>query len=131
MTTESTIGYTKEWLSEGQILCYRFLDVSHETVDAWSVDLTGELARWPADTKLRLIYDVRRRGVSTYALNTARRHSNLRPDVSGRTAILVNIGNRLVTQLIGVTIRGLSNRYRQRSVFSDEESAVAWLLEQG
>jgi hypothetical protein len=98
-------------------------------VDEWSVDLTNEVLSWSADKRLRLIYDIRQSGVSTYALNRARKHSNLRPDVSGRTAIIVNIGSPLITQLVGVTIRGLSNRYRQRSVFANEERAVAWLLE--
>ncbi len=130
MTTEPIRGYSKVWLADGQILVYRFHDVRHETVDAWSDDLTGELTRWSADKRLRLIYDIRQGGVSTYALNRARKHSNLRPDVAGRTAILVNIGSPLITQLVGVTIRGLSNRYRQRSVFSDEQRAVDWLLEQ-
>jgi hypothetical protein len=130
MTTQSQTGYTKLWLNDGKILCYRFHDVKHETVDAWSDDLNDELQRWPADKRLRLIYDIRQGGVSRYALNRARKHSNLRPDVSGRTAILVNIGSPLITQLVGVTIRGLSNRYRQRSVFADEQRAVDWLLEQ-
>jgi hypothetical protein len=129
MNTQQTTGYSKEWLAEGQILCYRFHDVRHETVDEWSVDLTNEVLSWSADKRLRLIYDIRQSGVSTYALNRARKHSNLRPDVSGRTAIIVNIGSPLITQLVGVPIRGLSNRDRQRSVFANEERAVAWLLE--
>lgn len=127
--TQPTTDYVKEWLTDGQILCYRFPNVGHDAMDAWFADISGELNQWPAEKKLRLIYDVRPVGINTYALNRARQISNLRPDVSGRTAIIANLSNHLVTQLIGVTIRSLSNRSRQRSVFSDEDTAVAWLLE--
>ena len=83
------LPFMKEWLADGQILCYRFSDIRHESIDLWVADLTEELNRWPANKKLRLIHDIRESGVSPYALQCSRNLSLLRPDLSGGNAILI------------------------------------------
>jgi hypothetical protein len=122
-------AFIKEWMADGQILAYRFPSMRRDDIDAWARDITAELETWPPEKRLRLIYDVRPAGnfLSAHALRTTREISQLRPDVSGRTAVL--IASRFVAQVASVTIRGLGNRHRQRLIFYDESAAVAWLLE--
>jgi hypothetical protein len=124
------LPFMKEWLADGQILCYSFSDIRRESIDLWVADLTEELNRWPADKKLMLIHDIRERGVSPYGLQCSRKVSLLRPELSGRNAILIPSNSHLVAQLVSICIRTLSNDKRQRLAFTDEAAAVAWLLEQ-
>ena len=121
--------YTKTWLADGRILCYRLEDTTTLTVDAWATDLTQELEAWPLDRPWRLLLDIRLNGniVSTYALRRAREIARLRADLPGRLAIL--IGSRLAAQIISIALRGAPNSFRQRSFFASEALAVAWLLE--
>jgi hypothetical protein len=122
--------YTKTWLADGRILCYRLENTTIATVDAWARDLTQEMDSWPPGRPWRLMLDIRLGGnvVSTYALRRARDIARLRPELPGRLAIL--IGSRLAAQVIAMALRGAPNVYRRRSFFVSEAMAVAWLLEQ-
>jgi hypothetical protein len=126
----STTFYTKEWLADKRILCYRFNDLRPATVDTWATDLTLELENWPSNQTWRLILDIRLRGsiVSAYALRRSREIAVLRPDLNGRLAILV--ASKLAADIISMAIRTANNRYRQRSVFVNEALAIHWLLEE-
>jgi|FLYN01.1.fsa_nt_gi hypothetical protein len=122
--------YTKTWLADGRILCYRFEDTTTATIDAWASDLIQEIEAWTTDRPWRLLLDIRLHGniVSTYALRRAREIAHRRPELPGRLAIL--IGSRLAAQIISIALRGAPNTFRRRSFFVSEALAIAWLLEQ-
>jgi hypothetical protein len=120
--------YSKEWLSDGQVLCYRFQNLTITTVDNWSADLITELTEWPSDRSWRLLLDIRLRGsiVSTYALRRSREIARMRPELPGRLAVLVS--SRLAADIITIAIRTTNNAYRRRAVFVSEPLAVHWLV---
>lgn len=130
METERLHGYSKEWLADQQVLCYRFYDLTIQTIDAWSADLTAEFGGWPVDEPWRLMLDIRLRGsiVSTYALRKARDIARMRPELPGRLSVLV--ASRLAADIITIAIRATNNTYRRRSVFINEGLALHWLLEE-
>ncbi len=122
--------YAKDWISDGQILRYGFQETSRATADAWYADIAEVFRSLPEDQPLRLLIDVRMQGaiISAQALIRARQAAEMRPDVWGRTAML--IASPLAAQVISTVIRtGLANDGRQRLVFTDESQAIAWLLE--
>jgi len=129
MVQDRTARFTKAWLADRRILCYRFEDTAPLTINAWADDLIHELELWPADKPWRLLLDIRLNGaiVSAYGLGRARDIARIRPELRGRLAIL--IGSRLASQIISIALRGVPNRYRQRDCFVNEAMAVAWLLE--
>ncbi|MEO8611071.1 MAG: hypothetical protein ABI690_24455 [Chloroflexota bacterium] len=128
--TETRSGYSKEWLADHQALCYRFYDLTIQTIDGWSADLTAEFAEWPLDQSWRLLLDIRLRGsiISTYALRKARDIARMRPELPGRLSVLV--ASRLAADIITIAIRATNNTYRRRSVFVNEALALHWLLEE-
>ena len=130
METQTLNGYTKEWLADQQVLCYRFYDLTIQTIDAWSADLTAEFGAWPVGEPWRLMLDIRLRGsiVSTYALRKARDIARMRPELPGRLSVLV--ASRLAADIITIAIRATNNTYRRRSVFVNEALALHWLLEE-
>jgi hypothetical protein len=127
--TETLSGYGKEWLADHQVLCYRFYDLTIQTIDVWSADLTAEFSEWPVDQSWRLMLDIRLRGniISTYALRKARDIARMRPELPGRLSVLV--ASRLAAD-ITIAIRATNNTYRRRFVFVNESLALHWLLEE-
>jgi hypothetical protein len=123
-------GYTKEWLGENQVLCYRLHNLTVETIDAWAADLTAEFANWPTEKPWRLMLDIRLRGsiVGAYALRRAREIARMRPELPGRLSVLV--ASRIAADIITIAIRATNNTYRSRSVFVNEATALHWLLEE-
>jgi hypothetical protein len=66
--------------------------------------------------------------ISSQALTRAREVSHVRPDLPGRTAVL--IASSIAAQVISAVIRsGLASGKRQRMIFNHEPSAIAWLLQ--
>jgi hypothetical protein len=127
---QTTPGYTKEWLADEQVLCYRLHNLTVQTIDAWAEDLIAEFSAWPADRPWRLMLDIRLRGsiVGTYALRRAREIARMRPELPGRLSVLV--GSHLAADIITIAIRATNNTYRRRSVFVNEGIALHWLLEE-
>lgn len=121
--------YQREWLSNNQVLCYRFLDLNKATIDHWADNLIFEFTGWPIEKPWRLLLDIRLRGgiVNTYALRRAREIARLRPDLPGRLAVLV--GSKLAADVISIAIRATNNSYRQRQIFVNEGTAVHWLTD--
>lgn len=128
-TIETQYQYTKEWLADDRILCYRFMDLTPATLDHWAADLTEAFLNWPEVRPWRLMLDVRLGGglVNAYALRHARKIAHMRPELPGRLAILV--GSKLASDIISMAIRTTNNIYRQRRIFSNEAAAVNWLIE--
>lgn len=121
--------YSKEWLHNGKILCYRFENLTPVTVNTWGDDLSDALLSWPDDKPWRLLLDIRMGGnlPSTYALRRSYAISKLRPELPGRLALL--IGSRLAAEIMSAGMRAAGNSYRQRRVFVVQAVAISWLLE--
>ncbi|MFN8452567.1 MAG: hypothetical protein U0521_29165 [Anaerolineae bacterium] len=122
--------YAKEWIHDGQILRYGFHETSPATADIWFEDMATVFRTWQPDKPLLVLMDVRLQGtfVSAQALIRARQVSAVRPDLPGRTAVL--IASPIASQVISSLIRtGLAGKVRQRQIFADESRAISWLLE--
>lgn len=122
--------YVKEWIHDGQILRYGFHETSPATADLWFDDVGEVFRAWQPDKRLLLLIDVRMQGtfVSAQALIRARQVSAVRPDLPGRTAVL--IASPIASQVISSLIRtGLTGKVRQRQIFADESRAISWLLD--
>ncbi|MGQ9908431.1 MAG: hypothetical protein ACUVS2_06300 [Candidatus Flexifilum sp.] len=124
-----TAGYTREWLVNGRILACRFQRADRETADAWFEDMRQLFMSWNENRPLHLLLDLSQPGsISAQALTRGRQLSHVRPDLPGRTAILV--GRSLATQVMKMIVRaGLGGGVRQRMLFGTEPAAIAWLLE--
>lgn len=124
------VSASKEWLAD-DILCYRFRDSDRKTVDWCAADLRRELRQWPSGRPLRLLLDLRAEKliVGLYALRRARELTQLRPDVTGQTAVIAT--HPVTTRIVGTAIRMLPNSYRQRIVLCCETDAIAWLRRRG
>jgi hypothetical protein len=122
----------KEWLADGQILCYRMENTERISIDQCAADFAQTVSALPPNDNLRLMIDLRgdTAVISAYALHRAREVCRLRPDVRGQFAVLVT--NRLTSQIAALALRGLPmNSNRARLVFSSEPEAIAWLLSDG
>ena len=122
--------FRREWLADGRILCYRFVQTTKEAADAWYSDISAVLATWPEEHPLNTLLDIQAssRIIGRHALSRARQASFMRPSVSGRTAILV--ASPRLAQLISAALRsGLAPHTRDRKIFSDEPGTITWLLQ--
>ena len=125
-------GVVKEWLADGQILCYRMENTERISIDQCAADFARTVNGLPANGFLRLMIDLHSENavISAYALHRAREVCRLRPDIRGQVAVLVT--NRLTSQIASLALRGLPlNSSRARLVFSCEADAIAWLLGDG
>jgi hypothetical protein len=123
--------FKREWLADGRVLCYRFVQNTREAADAWYYDIAAVLAAWPEERPLHTLLDVHTSGriLGRHALVRARQVSYMRPSVSGRTAVL--IASSRLAQLISAALRGgLAPHTRERRIFGDEPSALDWLLQE-
>lgn len=124
--------FDKEWLMDGRVLCYRYYDMGREAAEVWYHDLRAVFAAHDISGPLHLLFDARaiRLGtlISPHGLTRARQISEEFPTVPGRTASL--IGMTVTAQVVSAMLRtSLKRGLRDRSVFSDEAAAIAWLLQ--
>lgn len=121
-------SFTKEWLIDGQILCYRFIHIDGETADAWYHDAADVLRSWPEESPLNTLLDIRMHGriIPPVAFSRSRQISFMRPEVQGRTAVL--IASALAAKVVSALINTkLATGTRARMIFNDEALALAWL----
>lgn len=121
--------FNKDWIADGQILRYRFSDTGKRAADLWFEDLAQVFREWDESKSLHLLIDVRGQDsvVSAQALIRARQVSHVRPNILGRTAVLVGRG-LAVQVLAGIVRSGLAKGKRERQIFNQEEDAINWLL---
>jgi hypothetical protein len=121
--------FAREWIANGRILSYRFKHLTREAADTWFDDLQAWQPLWTDNRPLLLLYDLRASNtmLSAQALTRARQSADLLLDHPGRTAILM--GSNLIAQLISGVIRSSPQGHRERSLFSSEDSALEWLLQ--
>lgn len=125
--------YLQEWVSNGRILACRFTNLSAQAVEQWFEETKVAFEEWPEGDPLRIILDARRIGgmPSPHALFRSGALAQLRPELKGRTAILIeqSTPQAIVAQLVEAVTRDAPQRERQ--FFSDESAAVSWLLAAG
>lgn len=121
--------YLKETLADGKITCYRFVSTGSEAAELWYTELVKLFSTWDNRNALLLLVDLCEANnlISAEMMKTAREASHERPDVPGKTAVLVSAHDSSVNvkALLDHVLAGT----RPRRIFSKEDEAVAWLLE--
>ncbi len=121
-------GYQRETLADGQVVCFRFASTGHATADQWFVDMHDLFETWDNNTPLLLLIDIHQPDniLSAQAMMRARQLAQFRPDVPGKTALLLDPGES--AQNIELLIDKVLSPTRSRETFTDEAAALAWLL---
>jgi hypothetical protein len=121
--------YTKEWLADGRIACYRFVSTGTEAAETWYSDIVDLFSNWDRSKPLLLLIDVSRPDnmLSPEALRAARDASHVNSDVGGKTALVID-SSEPAQNVSGLVDHVLAST-RERKIFSSEADAVAWLLE--
>lgn len=129
MSVSTSSSYLRESIADGRIIACRLPVLDDATVNDWYNDMREVFLQWNVERPMHVLVDVSLPGrVSAQALAVARKLSNVRPDVPGRTAIFVGPG--LATPVMNALIRmGLGGKVRQRRLFGTEAAAIAWLLQ--
>ena len=121
--------YSRETLADGRIVCFRFVTTGSEAAEKWYVELVDLFSHWDRSAPLLMLVDLSREAnlVSAEMMRTAREASHERPDVPGKTAVLID-GSQPAQNVTFLLDRGLAET-RARQIFASEAEAVAWLLE--
>lgn len=125
----SELVYSKEWLADGQIACYRFVSTGEEAAESWFSEIEKLFSAWERSKPLLLLIDLSQADnlLSSEALRIARVISEIGIDIPGRTALMIDASkpshsvNALVDYVLAHT--------RVRRIFGSESQAIAWLLQ--
>jgi hypothetical protein len=120
--------FTKAWLENHAILCYRFESLGAEAAEAWFKDVLDAYAHWEPDQPLRLIVDMRETGalLSPEAMQRARQLAQTFPDIDGRIALLVR--DLDAAQMLAQFTQKALQPNRERRLFEEEAEAITWLM---
>ena len=121
--------YTQEWLADGRIACFRFASTGEEAADTWYTEIVDLYANWDRSKPMLLLIDLSKPGnkLSSQALRAARAVSQVSPEVSGKTALIID--DSIPAQNVTGLVEHVLEDTRERKIFSSEAEAVAWLLE--
>ncbi len=121
--------FTKVWLADGRIICYRFISTGEEAAGAWFSEVDDLFSNWDGSKPLLLLVDVSRcdNQLSSEALRIASNLSNIHPDLKGKTALVIE-SSKPAQNVYGVVDHVLADT-RERKIFSSEVEAVTWLLQ--
>ncbi|MEP7290542.1 MAG: hypothetical protein ABI835_02110 [Chloroflexota bacterium] len=121
--------FSKEWLADGKIACYRFVSTGSEAAEKWFSEIVDLFTQWDRTRPLLLMIDLSEpnNALSPEALRAARQASQEQPHVPGKTAMLIDGHSSAhnVTALVEHVLVG----ERERQIFTQEAAAIAWLLE--
>ena len=122
--------FVTEHLANGKIACYRFISTGAEASEAWFQEVVNLFNGWHSDEPLLLLIDLSKpdNQLSAEALKAGREASQTRPDVPGKTALLID-GDE-PSQNVKALVEHVLAGTRERKIFSSEAEAVAWLLEE-
>ena len=121
--------YTKELLADGRIVSYNFTSTGSEAADAWLTELTDLFSSWDNSKPLLLLVDLcgANNVLSAEMMRTSRTASFERPDVPGKTAVVVD--SREPSQNVKALLNHALADTRERQMFTNQDDAVAWLLQ--
>ena len=121
--------FKKEWMEDGRIIVYRFFSTGAEAAELWFKEITSLFDNWGDEGPLLLLIDLSQpdNRLSAEMLRSAREASQERPDVPGKTALVIDSSEP--SQNVKVLVDRVLAETRERRIFSQETEAVAWLLE--
>lgn len=114
---------------EHNITAYRLSSLSREAIDYWATAMKKSLAEQPPETPLLVLYDLSaaRMAITPYLRARTVEVSETLPHIRVRTAVLVN--DQLLARIIQGLLFLIKSQNRERRIFFDEPSALAWLKE--
>jgi hypothetical protein len=121
--------FTKEWLADGRIACYRFVSTGSEAADTWFSEIVSLFSSWDSSRPLLLLIDLSQPDnvLSPEAIRAAREASQTEPNILGKTALLID--SAAPAQNVNALVDHVLAGTRARKIFDSEAQAVAWLLE--
>jgi hypothetical protein len=121
--------FTKELLADGRIVGYFFVSTGSEAADEWQNELITQFSNWDSSKPLLLLVDLcgANNLVSAEMMRTALEASKARPDISGKTAVVVD--SHEPSQNAKAMVDRVMAEPRVRKMFDNQEDAIAWLLE--
>ncbi len=121
--------YTKEWLADSRIICYRFVSTGEEAADAWYAEFVNLCAHWEAGKPLLMMIDFRQPDnlLSSEALRRGREASALYPEIPGKTAFLISADSP--AHNVAAMVDHVLAPTRARQIFTADADAVTWLLQ--
>jgi hypothetical protein len=122
-------AYVVEWLENEQVLCYRFYEITPAMMDEWMNHVTEVVRAWAGYKPLHALIDLRGQPiiVSVQVFSRMRKAASIRPELKGRTAILID--NPRTAKLASSLLLRFPLGVRQRNIFTDEAQALRWLVE--
>lgn len=121
--------FTREWLADSRIVCYRFISTGSEAAEKWYQEVVELFSQWDGSKPLLLLIDLRQPDniLSAEALQRAREASKRYPNVPGKTALLIDSASP--AHNVSAMVEHVLVGSRPRELFTTEAEAVAWLLE--
>jgi hypothetical protein len=121
--------FSKAWIEDGRIVVYRFASTGAEAAELWFKEITSLFDHWNDEKPLLLLIDLSEpdNQLSAEMLRSAREASKERPDVPGRTAVIIDSSEP--TQNVKLLLDRVLAETRERKLFDKEADAIAWLLE--
>jgi len=124
-------GVTAEWLYEGQIVVFRLLDVSRNTIDDWSQLVRDAVAAIPEGQPVLFLHDATspKVGITPYLTSKVPELYRTASHLPGRVAVVV--ASSTAGQLIALVTRTTYSRNARQTnrVFVDYASAMDWLVQ--
>ncbi len=123
-------AYTREWISGGKILCFRFNSLGGTTAEEWFTEMILNYDTWRQNNqRVLVLLDLRNSGnlLSAEGMARARDLAAKFADLEGRIALLIST-NESSKNLEMFVARGLTSQARERQMFETEAAAIDWLL---
>jgi hypothetical protein len=121
--------YIKESLVDGKIVSYSFVSTGSEAAEKWYTEIVNLFSSWDNRIPLLLLVDLCQANnlLSAEMMKTAREASRERPDVPGKTAVVVDSHESSLN--VKALLDHVLAETRPRRLFSNHDEAIAWLLE--
>lgn len=124
-------GVTAEWLYEGQIVVFRLLDVSRNTIDDWSQLVLDAVAAIPEGQPVLFLHDATspKVGITPYLTAKVPGLYHAASHIAGRIAVVV--ASSTSGQLISLVTRNTYSKGARQinRVFVDYNEAFGWLAQ--